>query len=188
MSLVNSERERRPSRLGAIIEAHPQRGTYKIRPAADSKALAVRAARVSNKESVQPNIGRIQQKNALEYFNVIYAPIPYARIARPAGRPTERKVLERFQGFVEKVEGDWAHITLTTEKGEELAGTYPASELAAKGIHERDRFLLATVEQGESVLFDICLIPRRDVSPAEQRAIRETIARELGDYSSDDDY
>ena len=98
------------------------------------------------------------------------------------------RVLEGFQGFVVKINEPWAHVTLTSENGEELAGTYPAEELAARGVGERDRFTLETIDRGATVGFDIKLVLRRVVSPAEQLAIREAIVRELGDYSPGNDY
>jgi hypothetical protein len=133
-------------------------------------------------------MGRVQQENALNYSYVIREANLSGGITRPSPRRSQTRVLERFEGFVVKVEGEWAHVTLTTEKGEEFAGAYPAAELAAKGVRERDRFLLATVDRGDAVHFEINLIARREVSSARQQAIREKIACELGDYAPSDDY
>jgi len=107
---------------------------------------------------------------------------------KQALRPMVSRVLEGFQGFVVKINEPWAHVTLTSENGEELAGTYPAEELAARGVGERDRFTLETIDRGATVGFDIKLVLRRVVSPAAQLAIREAIVRELGDYSPGNDY
>ena len=104
-------------------------------------------------------------------------------LAAPRRKPTS----ERFDGFVEKVEEDIAYVTLESERGERLQGPYPADELAAKGVGERDRFSLTLTDAGDSVRFDIQLIPRKEISPARQRQIRQEIEQSLGGYTPDDD-
>ena len=106
-----------------------------------------------------------------------------AQLAVARRRPTS----EQFEGFVEKVEEDVAYVTLDSERGERLQGPYPADELAARGVGERDRFRLTLTDAGDSVRFDIQLIPRQAISPERQRQIRQEIEQSLGGYTPDDD-
>ncbi len=95
---------------------------------------------------------------------------------------------ERFEGFVERLEGDVAYISLESERGERLCGPYPADELEAKGIGERDRFSLTLTDMGDSVRFDIQLIPRKILSAERQRQIQQEIEQALSGYTGEDDY
>jgi hypothetical protein len=97
-------------------------------------------------------------------------------------------VSERYEGFVEKLEADVAYITLENERGERFHGPYPAHELAAKGVGERDRFSLTLTDEDDSVRFDVRLIPRKEISAERQREIRQEIEQALGAYTPDDDY
>ncbi len=159
--------------------------SYHVQPQTDSKSFAKAAA---EKDAPQPSYRRMHRDNISVYNSLMLEANALSGTTRPLPQPVERKVLERYQGFVVNVEGSWANVTLMTDQGEEFAGTYPTAELAAQGIGERDRFILETIDRGATVKFDIKLIPRRVVSPAEQHAIREAIVRELGDYSPGNDY
>ena len=147
-----------------------------------SKDLYRQASRAANRESVQPNMGRVHQQKV---WNLIRCA---SDLISSAPTPQFQKTLERFQGFVESIEGSDAYVTLATERGESFSGLYPAAELAAKGVHERDRFRLTTTERDKAVLFDIQLIPRREITAEMQQAIRERIERELDGYTPSDDY
>jgi CHAT domain len=92
---------------------------------------------------------------------------------------TVATVCEEFQGFVEKIEGGKACVRLDSQSGERLRGFYPAGELTSRGIGERDRFSLQAVEVDGGIRFDAVLIPRREISPERQRAIREKIEQKL---------
>lgn len=102
----------------------------------------------------------------------------------PAAQVTS---LEEFQGFVEKIEGDKAYVRLDTIRGERLCGPYPADELTALGIGERDRFLLKAIDVRGAVRFDAVLIPRKKISPEWQRQIREEIEAGLEGFTPDDE-
>jgi len=103
----------------------------------------------------------------------------------PEDSPLEPKICEEFQGFVEKIEGDKAYIRLDSQRGERLCGPYPADELTAVGIGERDRFLLKAVEVNGAIRFDAVLIPRKKISPERQRQIREEIEAGLEGFTPD---
>jgi hypothetical protein len=97
--------------------------------------------------------------------------------------------LEEFVGFVDQIDGDMAYVTLTSQTGETLYGEYPASELKARGIHERRRFKCRTIDAGSHVEFDLEPIPDREVSEERERAIRDDIRKSLGDNDGpQDDY
>jgi len=188
MSLSDSLNGRTRSHYGRITPRGSQGENYHVQPQTDSKSLAKAAAEKFVRDASQPSIRRIHRDNISAYISLIREANTFAGAIRPTPQSVERKVLERYQGFVVKVEGSWANVTLTTDQGEEFVGTYPAAELAAQSIGERDRFTLETIDRGATVGFDIKLVPRRVVSPAEQLAIREAIVRELGDYSPRNDY
>jgi hypothetical protein len=95
---------------------------------------------------------------------------------------------ERFEGFVERLEADIAYVSLESEQGERLCGPYPVDELAARGVGERDRFWLTLTDVGNSVQFDILLIPREVVSAERQAEIQREIEQALDGYTGDDDY
>ena len=84
----------------------------------------------------------------------------------------EPEIWEELQGFVEKIEGDKAYIHLDSQSGERLCGSYPAGELTAVGIGERDRFLLQAIGVEGAIRFEALLIPRKRISPTRQREIR----------------
>lgn len=159
-----------------------RRPVYRLRRRSDSKSLYRESLHGASRESVQPNIGRIQQENAKVYAHLIRD----ARRVTP--RSAARKRLERFQGFVERVEGNIAYISLTNEKGEHLRGPYPANELACAGIHERDRFVLSTIELGQVVRIEVTPLPRVNLTPEQQREIEEETRRMLAGFHPVDDY
>jgi hypothetical protein len=104
----------------------------------------------------------------------------------PAAR--RKPASERFAGFVDKLEADVAYVSLESERGERLQGPYPADDLAAKGVGERDRFWLTLTDVGDSVRFDIQLIPRKVISAERQRQIQQEIERALDGYTGEDDH
>ncbi len=65
------------------------------------------------------------------------------------------KILERFDGFVEKIEDHTAYVTMRTSRGETLHGSYPAGELEAAGVGERSRFVLTTLDLRRDVRIEI---------------------------------
>ena len=97
--------------------------------------------------------------------------------ADPSPVPRRKPASERFEGFVERLEADAAYVSLASERGERLHGPYPADELTAKGVGERDRFWLTLTDLGDSVQFDIQLIPRKIVSAERQAEIIERSRR-----------
>jgi hypothetical protein len=108
-----------------------------------------------------------------------YEPLgePAAALKRQGARP----VLEEFLGFVDQIDGDVAHVTLTAQTGEKLYGEYPAAELKARGIHEHRRFKCRTIEAGLGVEFDLEPIPDCEVSEERERAIEAELRELLGD-------
>jgi hypothetical protein len=105
----------------------------------------------------------------------------------PVPDPPE-KVLERFDGFVEKVEDETAYVTLRTSRGERLHGPYPASELKAAGVGERNRFVMTTLDLGRDVRIEITSVPPVVVSPERQREIQDETERLFEGFDPADDY
>lgn len=91
------------------------------------------------------------------------------------------KILEEFQGFVDRFDGEIAHVTLTAASGETLHGEYPVAQLAARGIGERRRFRCWTVEVGSAVEFILLPIADRELSEERERQIDDWLAKSLGD-------
>lgn len=96
-------------------------------------------------------------------------------------------VLECFQGFVDRIEGLVAYVTLESEQRTRLTGPYPAADLTAAGVGAGDRFSLTTIASGDSVQFEIMPVPPLLVSGEEQQAILQRIKQRLGGYLLDDD-
>jgi hypothetical protein len=87
-----------------------------------------------------------------------------------------RRVLEAFDGFVERIDGDVAHVSLRPETTQRLLfGRYSTKELAAQGIFERRRFRCETVDLGGKVAIDLVSIPDKEVSAERQREIQQRI-------------
>jgi hypothetical protein len=99
----------------------------------------------------------------------------------PAAAPA---ILERFEGFVDQVEGDVAFVTLRAENGDVLYGEHPVAKLAERGVGEADRFLCRTVRVGEATRVEIEAIPDEPVPDEEVRAIYQRIDHAIG--SGDD--
>lgn len=92
------------------------------------------------------------------------------------------QVLETFKGFVERIDGDLAYITLTAQSGEVFWCEYSAKELAKVGIRERRSFICQIIKVDDKVDVDLQAIPDRIISPEEE----ETIARHLHEMLGDD--
>jgi hypothetical protein len=88
----------------------------------------------------------------------------------------EEATLEELDGYVERIDGDKAYVTLESRKtGDVLHGEYPAAQLADKGIGEQGRFLVRTVARGEWTRVDIDAVPARKVTDEEAADIAERI-------------
>jgi hypothetical protein len=58
------------------------------------------------------------------------------------------KILEDFIGYIDRVDGDIAYITLRSKHNDDiLYGEYSAIELAKKNIYEQDQFSCKTIEE-----------------------------------------
>jgi hypothetical protein len=98
------------------------------------------------------------------------------------------KICEEFQGFVEKLEGEIAYVRLDSTRGERLWGPYPADELTTLGIEERTRFILKTLEIGNSIRFEVSPIPRVKLTSERECEIDEETERLFGEFDPSDDY
>jgi hypothetical protein len=99
------------------------------------------------------------------------------------------KILEEFEGVVDKFDNDIAHVTLTTKTGETFYGEYPSHELKAQGIHERRRFKCRNVEVGSHVEFVLEPIPDVVISPEDEQKLDADLSLALGeDDAPQNDY
>lgn len=110
------------------------------------------------------------------------------RDAQSRGAISNATILERLEGFVDRIEGATAFVTLESEFGDTLHGEYPARELAEKGINERRRFLCKTIEENGRVRVEFEAIPDEPVSTDEEDAINRRIDELLADDELDGDY
>ncbi len=97
-------------------------------------------------------------------------------------------VLERLEGYVDRIEGGTAYVTLKSQYGDELTGEYASQELAAKGITEGRRFRCETVEVDGAVHVLFEAVPEESVAEDEEDAIRRRIAELVQDDELDGDY
>jgi hypothetical protein len=89
-------------------------------------------------------------------------------------------ILERFDGFVDQIDGDTAYVRLKSrEHGDVLYGEYSAALLRSKGIEEQDRFICKTVSLGEATRVDIEAVPLAIVTKEQLQAIDEETERVL---------
>jgi len=123
--------------------------------------------------------GRVQQKEEMEYEPIVEL-VTLLRLRSKMARASG-KVLEEFEGFVDKFDSDVAHVTLKTQSGETFYGEYPAAELKAQGIREGRRFKCWTIEVGPSVEFVMEPIPDREFSEERERQLDEWLRKSLGD-------
>ncbi len=88
-------------------------------------------------------------------------------------RSTEKEVvLETFDGFVDRIDGDTAFVTLQSRaNGDVEEGTYSASELAVMGIHEQSSFIFKTVKVGDAI--------RPVFEPVPQEPVADEVVREI---------
>lgn len=96
--------------------------------------------------------------------------------------------LVTYRGYVPSIDLNDAHVRLTDDLGQVFVGCYPAVELAAAGVNDRDQFLLTTVEDGDAVRFEIQPLLRPKLSAEEQAAISRRVDEEFKDFSLEDDY
>jgi hypothetical protein len=81
-------------------------------------------------------------------------------------------VLETYDGFVDRIEGDTAFVTLQSRaNGDVEEGTYTASELAKMGIHEHSCFVFKTLRT-ESGLVPV-------IEACRNQAIADEVVREI---------
>ena len=142
-----------------------------------AKLVYLEAARALLRDRIQVTWGRVQQIEEMVYELFVEV----AKFKRPQSRLIKGKVLEEFDGFLDKFDGDVAHVTLKTKSGEMFYGEYPAAELKAQGIRERRRFKCWTVEVGTGVEFVMEPTPDRELSEERERQIDEWLHNSLGD-------
>ncbi len=93
-----------------------------------------------------------------------------------AARPSPSEVLQTYRGFVNELEGDIAHVTLTSEEGETYDGEYPAKKLAEHGICGKTAFMCQLVQM-ESGGYNFVLTPEEFATPS--KADQEILWNEI---------
>ena len=89
-------------------------------------------------------------------------------------------VLETFDGFVDRIEGDTAFVTLQSRaNGDVEEGTYSASQLARMGIHEQSCFVFKTVDVGNAIRPVFEPVPQEPVAAEVVREIDSRIVQPL---------
>ncbi len=147
---------------------------------ARNKRLYLETVQKLLREVLQSNWGRVQQREEMEYEALVELAASLRKLESSGAKP-RGKILEEFEGFLEKYDGNVAYVTLTTDAGETIHGEYPAPELKAEGVRERRRFKCWTVEAGSDVKFVVHPIPDVIVSEAEERQLDEWLRESLGD-------
>lgn len=130
------------------------------------------------RDRLQLTWGRVQQQEEMEYERIVEH---FTRMRQNRKPAISGNILEAFEGFVDKFEGDVAYVTLKTASGEKIYGEYPASELKVKGIREFRRFKCWTVEVGSCVEFVMESISDQELSEQRERELNEWLLKSLGD-------
>lgn len=156
-----------------------------------SKELYLAAAQMLDRDRLQFTWGRIQQQVELDYeklSNVISVPRRW-RMTGETQQIRHGTVLEEFEGVLDKLEGDVAHVTLTSKlNGDVLLGEFTAAEMAAAGIRQGRRFECRVAEVGNSTETELKSIPDRKLSAERKREIEEALSKLGDDDAPQDDY
>lgn len=90
----------------------------------------------------------------------------------------EETVLETFDGWVDRFDGDWAYITLTSRhNGDALYAEYPTRKFVELGIYEEDPFVCKVVSRGEWSRIQIEAVPPVEITPEEALRIKTEIEK-----------
>lgn len=156
----------------------------------ESKNLFREVEETKSPKRFQPTWGRVQQQAGLAYLRIIqwnHASKYCSEMLKSSCYPSP-KLLDEFEGFVEKVEGSTAYITLTSQSGDTIYGEYPTDDLTKQGVHERRRFKLQAYESVSGVDFVITpILPPTSVEEFEQ-SIDETLRNSIGELDAQSDY
>jgi hypothetical protein len=146
------------------------------------KELYLKIREAGLKNQLQLTWGRIQQKDESEYEKLLVEIVTSLGFAIAADEEErEKRVLEKFEGVLDKIEGDVAHVTLTSKlHGDVLLGEFTAAEMAAAGIRQGRRFECLVVDVGNSTETELKSIPDRKLSAERRREIEEALSK-LGD-------
>lgn len=91
-------------------------------------------------------------------------------------------ILETFEGYVERVDGDTAYFTLqSAEYNDVLEGECPVSKLLKKGIIEQSRFICRTIEENGVIRIELEPIPDIEVTDEEAQAIEKEMKEAFPD-------
>jgi len=96
------------------------------------------------------------------------------------------KILEEFEGFVDRFDGEIAHVTLKMDE-EIFIGEYSTKELKEKGIKEHRRFKCWTVEKENKVVLKFESIPDKIITEDREKEINEFIDKSIGNEQYDTD-
>lgn len=97
-------------------------------------------------------------------------------------------ILERFEGFVDQIDGDTAFVTLKSEFGDTLFGEYSAAKLANERIFEGRRFKCTTIDIGGKVIVRLESVPDVEITADRARAIRDAVELALGSDNDDAEF
>lgn len=156
-------------------------------PAADpssAKSVYRETARALNK--FLATWGRVQQREEQKYEQLVEQAQRRVSFSLTEDKET---VLEEFDGVLDKLVGDVAHVTLTTKTGEKFFGEYPASALLREGVRENRRFKCWTIEHGVNFEFRVEAVPDNELTQAREEEISRMLDKALGDDNAQqDDY
>jgi hypothetical protein len=143
------------------------------------KELYLEIREAGLKGRLQATWGRIQQEGETEYEQLLAEIV--TRLGFALAEDGKKQVLEEFEGVLDKIEGDIAHVTLTSKLNSEvLLGEFTAAEMSAAGIRQGRRFECRVVAVGNSTETELKSIPDRKLSAERKREIQEALSK-LGD-------
>lgn len=96
-------------------------------------------------------------------------------------------VLEKLDGFVERIDGDVAFVVFTSQNGQKLSGQCPANEMLESNIEEGQRFVCRTIQNGKDVRVEIEPIPLAEITAQEWRAVCTSVESIFLDDEGNDD-
>jgi hypothetical protein len=91
------------------------------------------------------------------------------------------KVLESFEGHVEKMEKGVAHVLLIDSQGRMASGEMDAADLLNRGIHDLDYFCMEISEHGDKIITTLSLVPEKELTKEDYARIQKQMDGVFGD-------
>lgn len=87
----------------------------------------------------------------------------------------QKKIIEEFRCFLDRIDGQVAHVTLTAKDNEQFWCEMSVKELNDHGIFERRWFRCCFVEDGDDVKMLLEAVPEITISQEREKEINDML-------------